>query len=171
MSRVNSIAISGAGLILLSLYCLPIFALPNDRNEPIRGEANSLVVDQKTGISTYSGSVKIQQGSLVISADKIVVYTKSDSSVDKIVAVGVPAHFQQQPEADQKIITATADSITYVPDNERLLLISNASIEQDGQIMKAPKIDYDLVKEIMKASQKDGSRVDIFIPPKTEPKQ
>jgi lipopolysaccharide export system protein LptA len=128
-------------------------------------------VDQKTGISTYSGAVRIQQGSLVISADKITIHTKTDSSVEKIIAVGSPARFQQQPDVDQSLITAMADSITYVPDDDRLLLIKNASIEQDGQVMKAPKIDYDLVKEIMKAKQSNGSRVDIFIPPKPEQKQ
>lgn len=171
MNRVNFLLSTSVSLILLGLYFSQAQALPSDRNEPIRGEANSLVVDQKTGISTYAGNVKIQQGSLVISADKITVHTKTDSSVEKIIAVGAPARFQQQPEVDQSIITATADSITYVPDDERLSLINNASIEQDGQIMKAPKIDYDLVKEIMKAKQSDGARVDIFIPPKPEQKQ
>lgn len=170
MKRVNNFLISSLSLMLLSLGCSQALALPNDRNEPIRGEANSLVVDQKTGVSTYSGAVRIQQGSLVILADKITVHTKTDSSVEKIVAIGAPARFQQQPETDQSVITAMADSITYVPDDERLLLIDNASIEQDGQVMKAPKIDYDLVKEIMKAKQSNGSRVDIFIPPKSEQK-
>jgi lipopolysaccharide export system protein LptA len=170
MKRVNCFLSSFLSLISLGLCCTQALALPNDRNEPIRGEANSLVVDQKTGISTYSGAVRIQQGSLVISADKITVHTKTDSSVEKIVAIGSPARFQQQPELDQSLITAMADSITYVPDDDRLLLIKNASIEQDGQVMKAPKIDYDLVKEIMKAKQSNGSRVDIFIPPKSEQK-
>jgi lipopolysaccharide export system protein LptA len=171
MNRVNYLVSTGIGLIVLNLYCSQVSALPSDRDEPIRGEANNLVVDQKTGVSTYSGAVKIQQGSLVISADSITVHTKTDSSVEKIVAIGSPAHFQQQPALDQSIIIATADSITYSPDSERLLLINNASIEQDGQVMKAPKIDYDLIKEIMKANQIDGTRVDIFIPPKSEQKQ
>lgn len=171
MNRVNYLVSTGIGLIMLSLCCSRVSALPSDRDEPIHGVANSLVVDQKTGISTYSGAVKIQQGSLVISADKITVHTKTDSSIKKIVAVGSPARFQQQPELDQSVVTATADSITYVPDDERLLLIKNASIEQDGQVMKAPRIDYDLIKEIMKAKQSNGTRVDIFIPPKSEQKQ
>lgn len=171
MKCVNSLLFTSIGLVLLGLCSSQIQALPSDRNEPIRGEANSLVVDQKTGVSTYAGNVKIQQGSLVISADKITVHTKSDSSVEKIVALGSPARFQQQPEVDQSVITATAESITYVPDDERLSLINNASIEQDGQVMKAPKIDYDLIKEIMKAKQGNGARVDIFIPPKPEQKQ
>ena len=158
-----------ASSLLLTL-ATPALALPEDRNQVIRGTADTLVVDQKIGESTYSGSVRIEQGSLVITADIIKVRTRPDGSPDKIVATGSPARFQQQPNLDQKVIVATAKSITYTPDNEHLLLVEEAAIEQDGQVMKAPHINYDLINEVMKAKQIDGARVDIYIPPKTEAK-
>jgi len=158
------------GLVSACLYLPQAQALPGDRDQPIRGEADNLVVDQKNGIATYTGSVKLQQGSLVISADTIVVHTRPDSSVEKVIASGSPARFQQQPNKDQQVITATAGKITYTPDQEHLLLVEDAAIEQDGQVMKAPRIDYDLIKEVLKAKQENGARVDIFIPTKPDSK-
>lgn len=158
--------------LLVSLYSSQAFALPTDKNETIRGAADKLTVDQKNGVATYTGAVIIQQGTLVISADSIVIHTNADNDVEKMVAQGAPARFQQQPEKDQGLVTAAAKQITYTPDNQRLLLIEDASVEQNGAVMKGPRIDYDLVKEVMKAaggtSSPDGNaeRIEIVIPPK-----
>lgn len=152
-------------------YSAFTLALPGDKNETIRGSADNLTVDQKNGVATYTGSVKIQQGSLVISADSIVIHTNPDSSVEKMIATGSPARFQQQPDKDQAIVTAAAKQITYTPNNEHLVLIEDASVEQNGAVMSGPHIDYDLVKEVMKAAgSTDASggsqRIEIVIPPK-----
>lgn len=153
-------------------YPTASFALPSDKNETIRGSADNLTVDQKNGVATYTGSVKIQQGSLIISADSIVIHTNPDSSVEKMIATGNPARFQQQPEKDQGVVTAAAKQITYTPSNEHLVLVEDASVEQNGAVMSGPHIDYDLVKEVMKAagsnssSGGEGQRIEIVIPPK-----
>lgn len=161
----------------LSSQSAVTLALPGDKNETIRGSADNLTVDQKNGIATYTGAVKIQQGSLVITADSIVIHTNPDSSVEKMIATGNPARFQQQPEKDQGVVTAAAKQITYTPSNEHLVLIEDASVEQNGAVMSGPHIDYDLVKEVMKAAGSNGAsgagqRIEIVIPPKagkTEP--
>ena len=156
---------------LLASYSATSLALPSDKHETIRGSADNLTVDQKNGVATYTGAVKIQQGSLVITADSIVIHTNPDSSVEKMIATGSPARFQQQPEKDQGVVTAAAKQITYTPSNEHLVLIEDASVEQNGAVMSGPHIDYDLVKEVMKAAGNngaagDGQRIEIVIPPK-----
>lgn len=158
--------------LLASIPMSHTLALPSDKNETIRGSADKLTVDQKNGVATYTGSVIIQQGTLVISADSIVIHTNGQNDVEKMVAQGSPARFQQQPEKDQGLVTAAAKQITYTPDNQRLLLVEDASVEQNGAVMSGPRIDYDLVKEVMKAAGKssnDGNnaqRIEIVIPPK-----
>lgn len=152
-------------------YSATLLALPSDKLEEIRGSADNLTVDQKNGVATYTGSVQIQQGTLKIVADSIVIHTNADSSVEKMIATGNPARFEQQPEKDQGVVTAAAQQITYTPNNERLLLIENASVEQNGAVMSGPHIDYDLLKEVMKAAGKNGAtgngeRIEIVIPPK-----
>lgn len=155
------------------LSSVGVTALPTDKEETIRGSADKLTVDQKNGVATYSGSVIIQQGSLVISADRIVVHSLPDNSVEKIVASGSPARFQQQPEPDQGLVTASAKQITYTPASQRLLLVEDASVEQNGAVMSGPRIDYDLVKEVMRAAGSTSSggatqRIEIVIPPRGE---
>jgi lipopolysaccharide export system protein LptA len=156
---------------LFATHSAATLALTSDKNETIRGSADSLIVDQKNGIATYTGAVKIQQGSLMITADSIVIHTNPDSSVEKMIATGSPARFQQQPAEDQGVVTAAAKNITYTPSNEHLLLVEDASVEQNGAVMSGPHIDYDLVKEVMKAAGSndasgDGQRIEIVIPPR-----
>lgn len=158
-------------LLVLSISSAKLHALPSDRLQETRASAETVVFDQKKGIATYSGAVKVQQGSLVVTADSIVIETNPDGSVKKMLATGKPAQFQQQPEADQGVITASASEITYTPDQKHLLLVENASLEQDGAVMSGPRIDYDLAKEVMRAAGKQGTtkeRIEIVIPPKTE---
>lgn len=158
------------GFICAALIASNTFALPEDRTKPITGNADKLEMDQKTGVATYSGNVELNQGSLIIRANIIRVFSGPNNSIQKITAQGNPAHFSQQPSSDQKVVNASATEITYSPEDERLLLVENAQIEQDGQMLKAPHIDYDLLKEVMKADQVGTSRVDIFIPAKTDKK-
>lgn len=149
-------------------------ALPNDKYETIKGRAATLTIDNKTGVATYSGNVNIQQGSLNIVAESLMVHRNAQGDVEKMVATGSPARFQQQPEADKGVITASAQSITYIPAKEYLRLVDNASVEQDGSVMSGATIDYDLVSEILKASgnnQSDGNGVILTIPPQKEPEK
>lgn len=161
----SRIIISGV-LMLISGLSL---ALPDDKFETIRGRAANLAIDNKTGVATYSGNVNIQQGSLNIVADSLVVHRNAQGDVEKMVARGSPARFQQQPEPEKGVITASAKSITYTPAKEHLLLVENASLEQDGSVMSGATIDYDLIKELLRASgntqQQGTSGVEIVIPP------
>lgn len=155
--------------LLVSILCSSALALPDDKHETIRGSADNLTVDQKNGVATYTGSVEIRQGSLVINADSIIIHTTADGGVEKMIASGSPAKFKQQPEIDQSIVTASAKKITYTPNNEHLLLVEDASVEQNGAVMSGPYIDYDLIKEVMKAegnNKGEGQRIEIIIPPK-----
>lgn len=156
--------------LLAGLLCASAaWALPSDKNETIRGSADNLTVDQKNGVATYTGSVEIRQGSLIINADSIIIHTNTEGGVEKMIATGSPAKFQQQPEPEQGVVTAAARKITYTPSNEHLLLVEDASVEQNGAVMSGPHIDYDLVKEVMKAegnNNGEGQRIEIIIPPK-----
>jgi lipopolysaccharide export system protein LptA len=145
-------------------------SLPQDKYETIKGRAATLTIDNKTGVATYSGNVNIQQGSLNIAAESLIVHRNAEGDVEKMVATGSPARFQQQPEADKGVITASAKSITYIPAKEYLRLVDNASVEQDGSVMSGATIDYDLVKEILKASgnNQGGEGVILTIPPQKD---
>ena len=59
---------------LLSLVALSAtaFALPSDRNQPITLLADRATFNERTGVTTYSGNVIIEQGTMKLQANSIV---------------------------------------------------------------------------------------------------
>lgn len=148
--------------ILLSLLSTPLWALPTDRAQAIHIESDSATRNDKTGITIYTGSVKIKQGSLNISADKVTVYSEANV-VSKIVCLGKPAVYQQQPKVEDEIMTARANTIEYQLTKEIMVLTGDASVDQAGSTLKGPVINYDIKAEQMQASGE--GRVQMVIPP------
>jgi lipopolysaccharide export system protein LptA len=200
--------------LTLAFSAQTAYALPSDKEQEIRIAANTATLDQRKGVTIYSGDVQFSQGSLLLKADTVIAHFNADTQkIEKIEAHGAPAHYQQQPEVnkgvmvieaksvialfdndtqkigkieaqgsparfeqqpslDKGVITAKADNINYLPDHQRLLLVSNASLEQDGAFMNATEITYDLLKEVMQAAgnpQSDQQRIEIIIPPQATP--
>ena len=49
------------------------YSRDSDSNEPIHVEADLLEVDETKNISTYTGKVQLEQGSLKIQSDKLII--------------------------------------------------------------------------------------------------
>ena len=86
-------------VLIVLVFLLPgaAIALPDDRDQPIRIEADEALRDEKQGFTRYEGHVRMDQGSLHIEADQITIY-HDDKEADRILATGSPARLQQQPE-------------------------------------------------------------------------
>ncbi|MEP4147610.1 MAG: lipopolysaccharide transport periplasmic protein LptA [Halioglobus sp.] len=141
-------------------------ALPDDRDQPIRIEADEALRDEKQGFTRYEGNVRMDQGSLHIEADQITVY-HDDKEANRVVATGKPARLQQQPELEKGPIKASADTIEYFKSEDRIQLRENANIEQEGSIVTGDSIDYLMNEQLVKAGSdknRDSSRVKVVIP-------
>lgn len=161
---------SAAALFLILATCwaaLPAaLALPEDRGQPIRIEADEALRDEKQGFTRYRGHVRMQQGSLQIEADTIVVY-HDNKQADRILAEGQPARLQQQPEPDKGLIKAHANVIEYFKNEDRVHLRQSAHIEQDGSIVTGDSIDYFITEQLVRADSdktREDSRVQVVIP-------
>jgi lipopolysaccharide export system protein LptA len=159
-----------AGLMLC--FSQGVTALPSDKLQNITISAESASIDQKQGVVIYLGAVKVTQGTLEITADKVTLRTGSDKKAETVIAEGAPARFQQQLEADKPIVHAEANSITYAVTHERLSLDKNAFVEQNGATTSGGKIDYDITNGTVNASGigKESGRVEFVIPPQTSTK-
>jgi|SRR5690606_9176474 len=153
------------------LYCGALYALPTDKEQNTYISADAGKVDRKERTATYTGNVKLTQGTLEITADKVVIQTNPEGKVEQIEAQGAPARYQQKPAEDQNIIKANATQVRYLASEERLVLIENAMVEQEGGVsISGNRIDYDILKEVMKAAGKNQSqqeRIEIVIPPQS----
>ena len=156
--------------LLLALFLLPPMAaqaLQGDSEQAIRIVADEAVRDEKTGLTIYRGNVLMNQGTIRIEADQITIY-KIETEGDKIVAEGTPAHMAQQPEPDSPMMHAWGGIIEYYRTEERMLLLKDAQLEQDGSTVRGDRIDYLIDEQVVKAAT-DGSgnerRVEVVIPP------
>jgi lipopolysaccharide export system protein LptA len=151
------------GLMFSSII---VQALPNDKNQPLHIAADKQDIDLNEGVVTYSGDVKLQQGTLEINAAKIIVRKDKNHSAESVVAEGEPATYQQQPEIGKPLIHASANSMNYNLKTELLTLDNKVSIEQNGAITKGNHVDYSIKGQTVKAS----GRVETVIPPQSDKK-
>jgi len=172
----NLINISTSSLIKLSLRRLLLssllliasslaLALPDDANQPISIVADSAIKDDKLGLTIYEGNVSITQGSLNILADKVTVFIVAEQ-VSKMVAIGKPASFKQQPNVDAKDVIAKADTIDYFILDKKITLTENALLNQGGSTLTGKIINYDL--DDAKAKAEGGVQV-VMQPVKSAP--
>lgn len=158
-------------IFLLATLCWSTlsYALPNDRQQPIKIESDRAEQNEKKGTTIYEGSVVIRQGSIKINADKVTVFSETDK-VDRIVCVGKPAHYQQRPNPEDGLVLASAKTIKYYLVNDKIALLKNASLEQNGTVITGEKIDYDLKAEVVKATSGRNApeRIKMVIPPSNQ---
>ncbi|MDX2505717.1 MAG: lipopolysaccharide transport periplasmic protein LptA [Gammaproteobacteria bacterium] len=156
-------------------------ALSSDRDQPIELEADSADIDDLKGISIYTGNVILIQGSMVIKADKLTLYNDKNKELEKAVAVGHKklATFKQRPEGKNQDLHARAITMIYFLNKDKIHLLKNAHVDQDGDTFSGDKIIYDTKNEtVVATSQKDkagkpvtsGSRVKVTIQPKSNSK-
>jgi len=163
---------------LASLFCLlgvmlsttTALALPSDQQAAITVDADRAQINEKTGVTEYQGSVVIKQGTLLIEAAQVTIYS-TDGQANKIICIGKPAHYQQQPNIEDGLINAYANTIEYYLDKEVITLIKNARLEQQGSTLKGDHVNYDLKAELVEARGSDNSqqRVHMVIPASETP--
>ncbi|MFP5414679.1 MAG: lipopolysaccharide transport periplasmic protein LptA [Gammaproteobacteria bacterium] len=143
------------------------WALPGDRQQPMYVESDSASRDDRSGVTTYIGSVRVDQGSMHIEADKVTVYMAAGGKdVDRIVCEGKPATYRQQPKPDAEIAKAHAEVIEYQVAKDFIVLTRAARLEQGGSILEGERITYDIAKDQMQArGGENNGRIRMVIPP------
>ena len=153
--------------LLLFISSPPLWALESDRLQPVHIESEYATADYKNGFTVYSGKVKLSQGSLIIEADEITIRRGKDGAgVSSVVAIGKPAHFQQQPELKKPPIHARANQITYNVPKETLELQDDVHIDLAESTHQGSQFQYNIKTQVLNASGVKGSRVKVtFLPP------
>lgn len=157
-----------AGLLCVSASS---FALPSDRNQPISLLADRATYNEKTGVTTYSGNVVIEQGTMKLQAASIVAQLNKSKQISTITATGSPAKFQQQVDTAKGVARGEAQKIIYDAETGLINLIGNAYLYQDGASIRSGTLKYSMNKGDIEANGGAGStgtpksRVQIIIPP------
>lgn len=139
-------------------------ALPEDADQPIHIRADSAEVDQQAEQVVYRGSVQVNQGTLLVTADEMTIEYEAQKVV-RIIATGTPAHYRQQLETDDDLVKADASTIVYHTKDERIDLRGNASLEQQGNTLTGDLIQYDIVAGKVDASASGSDPIKMVLQP------
>lgn len=153
-------------LALLAATQHSAWALKADRNEPVHIEADNVELDDRRGVSVYTGDVVITQGTMRITGDKVTVYTKPNGDLDHAVSVGKPATYKQRPDNKPEDVHARALNMEYFADKDTVILTDEAHLQQGPNTFNSKKIIYDVAKDQVDAGKDTGGdRVRITIHP------
>ena len=151
------------------------WALPTDRDQPIRIQADDAQLDDKQGIATYKGDVIITQGSMKVTGNTVTITRTPAGDIDVVTSVGNLAYFEQlQTAGDTKPVQGWGVTIQYHASQNRVVLIDKAKVvDKDNNITQGEKIVYDTEKKLASAGRATGSkvtesrpRIDMVIQPK-----
>lgn len=160
----------GAATLLLLVPSLAL-ALASDREQPIRIEADRVMIDEKQRISTYEGNVELVQGTLRVTATRVEVYRGEE--LERVIATGAPVTFKQQPDSGKEI-RGQSQRVDYQASKSTIELSGEAHLWQGDDEFSGPRILYDAERSVVRAEGEGGSgRVSATIHPrnKTESRQ
>ncbi len=157
---------------LWSLAMPPARALENDAAQPINIRADRVRLNEKTGISEYLGGVRLQQGSILITADSIVVH-QPGGVLEKILVTGSPARFRQDTGVAGQLIDAQAARMEYRAAEGRLFLTGKAVVIQGPNQFAGEYIEFDTRNSTVTAqgAQNPREQVDVTIQPPAPPRE
>lgn len=155
-------------LLIAGLWAVNAAALPEDADQPINIQANEGKLDQINRTGTYRGDVQVDQGTLRIRADRMVILYK-DRKVTRITFNGSPATYQQQLNAAEEMVFADAKTIVYHTQSERLELTGDARLTQEGNKLQGDRIDYDIVAGRVDAQSQDSGPIRMVVEPDRAP--
>ena len=113
------------------------------KREVLRFSSDTAQIKKSDGILHLSGEVKISYGQYVIKSDLLMAKTNSvDSSEVKIIEASKNIYF-----SNSKDISAKGDKLFMDVDKKFVLIEGNVEFSQGKSIIRAEKINVDLVTE------------------------
>ncbi len=155
-------------LMLASLLCAQVHALPSDSSQPVTLEADKATFNEKTGVTSYSGNVVITQGTIRIEADQLVVNLDQKRAIKDATATGRPARFQQQLDSRKGLARGEGNQLFYDARAALLTLSGNAHLQQNGTTFHGENLRYSMNKGDIEATGTSQRRVRLVIPSASE---
>ncbi len=159
-------------LLLCLLVSTSAFAAapPAPADATIYLEADQVDIDDKQGVSTYTGNVKLTRNVMSITADKMTVY-RDKQALKKIIALGAPVRLRQAASATSKAMAGEGLRMEYDAQSGEVLLNENAKLRQESNEFSGNFIRYNVNNETVKAGtgSAPGQRVHVVIHPKETP--
>lgn len=156
------------GIILLASSPITRAA---ETTEKIFIEADHMQMNIETGKSIYTGNVKISQGEMVLTGDRVTLEQR-DEELERLLVIGKPARYNHLSEKGEPI-EAESEHMVYTTSNHTLIMTINAHLKQPDNRLSSQKIIYDTEKHLVMAGgsgnpsgTQKNHRVNIVLTPK-----
>lgn len=123
--------------------------------EKIHIQADHMQLNTVTGNSVYTGNVRIRQGDLLLTGDRVSIEQGKDA-VERITVTGRPAHYNHVTRTGDNI-QATSEHMVYTASEHKLVMTINARLKQPDHEVSSEKIIYDTEKKLVIAGSKSDS--------------
>lgn len=133
--------------------------------QPTMYKANQAKCQEKDNLCIYTGDAKFNQGTSLLEAPNISIYRDKINTIQKIIATGMPAHYQTINDQTKKPLNATAQKIEIFPLQNLMTLTGTAEIDEEQNKFTSDYIKYDIKKQIIMSLPKQNSLTTIFLPP------
>lgn len=153
--------------LLLSAMTTACFAERADRNKPIHMEADRVTVDDTKQTNIFEGSVKLQQGTLLIEAEKILM-VQDKNGYSQVTANGQPAHLRQKRDVVNEYAEAFGDRIEYDSNAEIANIFGQARVKRSGDDVRGEHIIYNTKTGVFQVFGNDEKSTQAATPEKPE---
>ncbi|MHB8254870.1 MAG: lipopolysaccharide transport periplasmic protein LptA [Acidiferrobacter sp.] len=156
--------------ILATLCALSVGAYAHARTphrlaQPLSVQADSIQIDERTGLSLYQGHVRLVQDGLTIHAKKVRVRS-AHGQVLSIRAYGNPMHMEDQKTGGLPVF-GEAQTLHFVAASDEVTLTSHVVFRQGVNVLHGHIIHYYVRAQRMTAIRGAHSRVRARITPHT----
>ena len=155
-------------IFLISLLLpLQTYALASDNDKPMAIIADSTLINYKTGVYTYEGHVKINQGTTQLLADRVITKSDIHHKMQEAVAYGLTtlAEYSTVPKEGDQPMQAQAKIIRFYPPKSLIELENTVLVKQGENSFQGPFITYNIKDQIVTAPQSKNGHATIIIEP------
>ena len=152
-----------------------LLALKSDVEQLINIKADHAQIDDKKKVTQYRGNAILTQGTLRITGDIITFYYDDNQRITKAIAKGNLAKYQQINTLKENPIKARALRMEYHARIQRIYLLGNSNVLNQGNKFSGNNIEYDITNDVVQANsfpvqieneiQSSVGRVNIIIRP------
>lgn len=154
-------------ILFTCCYAVTAFALKSDNIEKIYIMGDYAMLNYKTGIHTFEGHVKVDQGTTHVLADRIQTTNNHHHEIKEVTAYGLEnlAHYWTLPKVGDAEIHAHAKIIKFYPLSSNATLEQHAIVIQGNNSFRGEQILYNMNDEtITIPASKKGRAVLIYDP-------
>ncbi len=162
----------------LSCFCLWIIAInttyateaPENMDAmPIEIQSDTAEFDDKKGTAIYRGNVVMKQGNRHLSSLKLVILRDEHGKIESMVATGTPAYFYAKSDPEKPPIQGQAKNLKYFPKQDKLLLLEEAELIQNGDTIRGCHLVYFISTHVLSSLPVPGKHTTVILTPKSKP--